>query len=351
MAPDGRSETMTPDLLQYLCDPVSKTPLLLHDPAYDASGRIVSGTLKSESGNAYPIREGIPRFVDGGAAPSVASFGNEWNHFNFVEFHSHWLVHTVANTFGSIEAFRDKLIVDAGGGSGAQTKWMLESGAKHVIMLELSHAVDDVVQRNLGSGRFSNYDVVQCSIDQPPIHSRSIDGIVICHNVIQHTKSVERTAHALFDLVASGGEFVFNCYPLNDQGVIRWIRFHLIYRPLRGLLSRLPFRGNLAYAKAIALWRLVPGLGLLLEKTNLCVQGDVPRVEGESTLERLRRRYRATVLNTFDCYGSHAYQHHKSDAEIRALVQSLQPDQDKILNRDRYFLRPAPIGCALRVFR
>lgn len=342
---------MTSNLIQYLYDPVSKTPLSLHDPTYDASGRIVSGTLKSESGNSYPIRDGIPRFVDAGVAPSVESFGDEWNHFNFVDFRSHWLVHTVANTFGSVEAFRDKLIVDAGGGSGAQTKWMLESGATHVIMLELSHSVDDVVQRNLGAASFFNYDIVQCSIDQPPIRPRAIDGMVICHNVIQHTPSVERTARALFELVAPGGEFVFNCYPLNDQGPLRWIRFHLIYRPLRALLSRLPFRAILAYAKASAFCRLVPGLGLLLEKTNLCVQGDVPRVPGESTVERLRRRYRAAVLNTFDCYGSHAYQHHKSDAEIRALLQSLQPDPGKILNSDRYFLRPTPIGCALRVFR
>src|SRR5262249_44175844 len=116
---------MTRELLQYLCDPVLKTPLSLHDAAYDASGDIISGTLKSESGNVYPIKQGIPRFVDDGVAPSVESFGNEWNHFNFVQFRSHWLVHSVANTFGSVAAFRDKLIIDAGGGSGAQTKWML----------------------------------------------------------------------------------------------------------------------------------------------------------------------------------------------------------------------------------
>ena len=47
------------------------------------------------------------------------------------------------------------------GGSGAQTKWFAEYGARHVIMMDLSHSVDGVVQRNLAG--FKNIDVIQCS--------------------------------------------------------------------------------------------------------------------------------------------------------------------------------------------
>jgi SAM-dependent methyltransferase len=86
-------------------------------------------------------------------------------------------------------------------------------------MMDLSHSVDDVVQRNLAG--FKNVDVIQCSIDAPPLRDQSIDGIVYCHNVIHHTPSVEMTAHALYALTAPGGEFIFNCYPLNDQGLVR----------------------------------------------------------------------------------------------------------------------------------
>ena len=50
----------------------------------------------------------------------------------------------MANTFGTAEVFRGKVVVDAGAGSGAQAVWMLESGARHVILLDLSHAVDGV---------------------------------------------------------------------------------------------------------------------------------------------------------------------------------------------------------------
>src|SRR5437867_1331039 len=149
---------MTPRLLDYLCDPTTKEPLSLIAPLFDDKGRIVSGDLKSPNGVTYPIRAGIPRFVgDAKLAKTVESFGDEWNHFNFRDFKAHWLNHTVANTFGTTDIFKDKVVVDAGGGSGSQTLWMLESGAKHVIMLELSHCVDDVVRRNLEPSGFTNY--------------------------------------------------------------------------------------------------------------------------------------------------------------------------------------------------
>lgn len=341
---------MNPIALDYLCDPIDHSALSLVDAEYDPHGKILSGRLASASGREYPIIRGIPRFVgDAGLSATVASFGSEWNYFNFTAFKEHWLSHTVRNTFGNIDAFRDKVIVDAGGGSGAQTLWMLESGAKHVFMLDLSDSVDDVVQRNLKPSGYTNYDVIQCSIDAPPLRPRSIDGIVICHNVIQHTPSVEKTAAALYGIVAEGGELAFNCYPKNDQGVFRWIRFHLIYQTLRAVLSRMPFGVILAYARLMGLLRLIPCVGLLLEKSSFCVQGDVPNTKG--FVDRLRRRYRATVLNTFDAYGSHSFQHHKTNAEIQNLVQVLQADPSKVLNADRYFLRPPPIGCALRVFR
>jgi SAM-dependent methyltransferase len=340
---------MTSNLLNYLCEPITKAPLQLVDAVTAADGTIQSGTLVAPSGTLYPIINSIPRSVDYVPSASVKSFGDEWNYFNFTDFKVNWLRHTVANTFGSTDAFRGKLIVDAGGGSGAQTKWFGEYGASHVIMMELSHSVDDVVQRNLAG--LKNVDVIQCSIDAPPLRDQCIDGIVYCHNVIQHTPSVEKTAHALYALIAPGGEFVFNCYPLNDHGALRWVRFHLVYKSLRAVLSRMPFAVIMFYARLMALLRLVPVFGVLLEKSGCCVMGDVPQVPAESPWEYMKRRFRNTSLNTFDGFGSHQYQHHKSDEEMRALVKAMQPDANKVRNMDKYFLRPAPIGCALRVSR
>lgn len=340
---------MTPQLLDYLCEPITKASLKLISAVVDADGLIQSGELIAPSGQRYPIINGIPRFVDFVPTKTVESFGDEWNHFNFTGFKLNWLTHTVANTFGSPDVFKGKLVVDAGGGSGAQTKWFAEYGARHVIMMDLSHSVDDVVKHNLAG--FNNVDVIQCSIDAPPLRDQCIDGIVYCHNVIQHTPSVEKTAHALYALTAPGGEFVFNCYDVNDQGLVRWIRFHLVYKSLRAVLSRMPFGIIMLYARIMGGLRLVPVLGFLLEKSGFCVQGDVPILENESVWMRLKRRFKCTCLNTFDGYGSHTYQHHKTAEEIRALAQALQPDVSKILNMEKYFGRPPSIGCALRVFR
>ena len=103
--------------LEYLCDPVDQSSLSLCDAELDSNGQVVSGRLVSESGREYSIIRGIPRFVrDPKIAATVTSFGDEWNFFNFVEFKEHWLQHTVLNTFGGVDAFRGKVIVDAGGG-------------------------------------------------------------------------------------------------------------------------------------------------------------------------------------------------------------------------------------------
>lgn len=338
---------MTPLLLRYLCEPITMAPLILVDETYDDDGSVVSGFLVSPSGNSFPIINGIPRFTKDVDSLAVNSFGDEWNYFNFVEFKHHWLEHTVRNTFGSPDYFEGKLIVDAGGGSGAQSKWFLESGAKHVIVLELSHAVDGIISHNLKE--FNNVDIIQCSIDQPPILPKSIQGIVYCHNVIQHTPSVEATADALFKIVAPGGEFVFNCYSLGDGDPLKWIKWHLVYVPLRRVLSRRSFSFLLGYSRTMAFLRMIPLIGFTVEKSGLCIRGDIPVDTHESRASRLRRSYRATLLNTFDLYGSHQFQHHKSDEEIELILHSLQPDPNLVFNRESYFSDPRPHGAALRV--
>ncbi|WP_417774021.1 methyltransferase domain-containing protein [Stappia sp.] len=341
---------MTPGLADLLADPRDGGPLSLRKQVL-RDGRIESGELVAADGAVYPIVRGIPRFVAPEMYETVRSFGDQWNHFNFDAFKQNWLDHTVANTFGDTSAFAGKVIVDAGGGSGAQSLWMLESGAERVILLDLSHSVDDVVSRNIDVTKWPNFDAIQCSIDAPPLRRRSIRDYVICHNVIQHTPSVEKTAEALYGIVAPGGAFVFNCYKAQTRGLMGFVRTHFVYRPVRAVLSRLPFGAILAYSKAVAALRLVPGLGYLLNKLRFCLSGRLPRVAGESWLERKRRLYRQTVLNTFDMFGSHGYQHHVNDEDILALVDRLQPDRSAVGNLERYFRKPQPTGCALIVAR
>lgn len=340
---------MTNILLQYLCDPETKESLELIDPVYDGDDTILSGGLRNSAGHVYPIVNGIPRFVVSDLNDTVTSFGDQWNFFNFNLFRLNWLNHTVRNTFGSQKVFEDKIVVDAGGGSGMQTMWMLESGARHVILLDLSHSVDDVVQRNLRPSGFKNYDVIQCSIDTLPLKPNSIEGIIICHNVIQHTPSVEKTAKELFSVVSEGSEFVFNCYRKNCTTLIKKIIFEC-HSSIRGFLKTKSFTFRLFYARMLGLVRFVPLLGWLLEKTNICIRGDVPR-GADAYFAYIRRCYKATVLNTFDHFGAHEFQHFLTDNELQEILGGLQPDRSKILNYETYFDAKQPIGCALRVIK
>ena len=225
-----------------------------------------------------------------------------------------------------------------------QSKWIYEAGAKHVISLELSHSVDQVMINNL-KGLFKCIDIIQCSIDAPPIKFNSIDGIVYCHNVIQHTESVSKTANALWGIVSEKGELVFNCYPKNDEGVLRKIRLN-INNKIRKFMSNKSFRFIKNYARVMSILRFVPVLGKGLEKSTIMFRGDVPKGSNY-----IKRAYMSGVLNTFDWFGTHAYQHYTSNEELLDLVKSLQPNNEKVLNLEEYFTRPPPIGIALRLIK
>jgi SAM-dependent methyltransferase len=328
-------------LLNYLCDPVDHSPLKLVKPVYNKAGRIASGTLKGKK-HTYPIIDGVPRFVPQQTRQSVDGFGDQWNYFNYDDFYLQWLEQTVKHNFGKPDYFKGKIVVDAGAGHGMQSRWMAEAGAKHVIALELSHTVDDVMKRNL-KGLEDKIDAIQCSIDHIPLRKNSIPDLVLCHNVIQHTPSVEKTAKALWAITKPGGEFVWNCYTRTDEGFWQRARFKL-HRSVRWALQRSPFVVRLAYAHTMAALRFVPVLGWLLEKSLVMGRGIV--IPGP---HYFRRAYRAALVITFDGFGGHGHQHHLSFKEQHTLAKKLQPNEKKWRNAEVYFTRPMPISAALRL--
>jgi len=344
---------MTKFLLGLLVDPFTKEKLELVNEVIGENGHILAGDLIAKSGSSYPIVNGIPRFegyekLDA----SVESFGDQWNRFNFDKFKMHWLDHTVKNSFDNgLDDIKDKVVVDAGGGAGMQSYWLLESGAKHVIMMELSNTVDNVVQTNFEGNRFENFDIIQCSIENPPIRDNSIDGLVMCHNVIQHTPSIERTAKALFGITAKDSQFVFNTYGDNKEGVLRSIRWYF-YLKLRGFLTNRSDNFRLIYSYLMGVLWFVPVVGWMLHKSMMIIKGNTPSDKNETFLERLKREFYSVVTNTYDWYGSHSYQHHITNEELTKLLGELQPDNSKVLNQDKYFSRkPVYDGASLRVVK
>lgn len=119
----------------------------------------------------------------------------------------------------------------------------------------------------------------------------------------------------------------------------------MIYEFLRARLSRWSPAALLRYSRTVALLRFIPVFGFLLEAASFVVRGKVPKSH------TLRQRFKQAVLNTYDLYGSHAYQHFHTKEQLLSLLYSLQPDRSKVLNVDRVFNDPAAKAAAFRVFR
>jgi 2-polyprenyl-3-methyl-5-hydroxy-6-metoxy-1,4-benzoquinol methylase len=128
--------------LENLVDPYTEDKLVLQDGVY-SNDKLVEGYLVNTKGTKYKILHGIPSFVthESQSTESVESFEYEWNTFGFDYGKESWLEDIVDPLLGGITHFNDKVIVDAGAGSGCQSRWMAEAGAKKVYSLELSNSI------------------------------------------------------------------------------------------------------------------------------------------------------------------------------------------------------------------
>lgn len=310
--------------LEYLACPIDGSPLELHDARQEGDD-IVAGRLVGRNGRSYPIVDGVPRFVAVAAQTqdTVESFGFEWNELNFDQFFVNWCEHVVLRNFGSLDYFRDRVVLECGSGSGMHARWMLEHGARRVISLELSHSVDGVLKQNL-AGFGDRSLVVQCDIADPPIRKGSVD-LVYCINVVQHTESPQRTTQRLYELLGGGAELYINYYYREEKMPLS---FHFRELMRRQVFSRLPNRVTLGIFRVLAGAAMVPGLDAALTRM-LLIRGEVPKGSNY-----LRRKYRQTVLNSYDYFGSHRYQHYFTAGDLRRLFAASGIPMAKVTNFD-----------------
>lgn len=281
-------------LLERLAEPRTGSPLRLEN-AEVSNGRAISGNLISESGTAYPIVRGIPRFV-----PSTnyaeQSFGRQWNKFRDVQLDSargRTLSTTRFDdeTGWSVADVRGKWVLDAGCGAGRFAE-VVASRDANVVALDLSSAVDATAET---LSRFPNVDVVQGSLLEPPFRHAVFD-FAYSIGVIQHTPDPEKGIRAVVDTVEPGGRFAFTIY-----GRKPWTKLHAKYL-IRPFTTRVPeaalLRGiemvmPIAFPVTNFLYR-VPLLGKLARFT-------VPIANYIEYDELTRQqRYAESVLDTFD---------------------------------------------------
>jgi arsenite methyltransferase len=207
-------------LSEILVDPRTGSGLTLEDAA-GADGDIISGTLVGPGGSAYPVRDGIPRFV-GGNEPSgqtADSFGYKWSRRSsyesegFATWYEAWLLGKYG--FADRDALRSyfgrfKCVLEVGCGSGMSSVISLNGlgPEQQWVGLDLSNAVDVAAQRIGGP---PNIGFVQADVLALPFAPGSFD-VIFAEGVLHHTPSTRQALASLASVVAPGGELMFYVY-------------------------------------------------------------------------------------------------------------------------------------------
>jgi len=171
------------------------------------------------------------------------------------------------------ELFRDKVIVDGGGGFGRLSKLMLDYGARHVVLVDASDGV--YAAREYLAPYRDRVTIVRANLLNPPLKVGAFD-IFLCHGVLHHTGAPRRVlgniARALdpargitilWVYAKEGNRLLARliatartaCASIGDKGrwmvasvvdFLFWVLTNAVYRPLDRLFG---IKGKLYYGE------------------------------------------------------------------------------------------------------
>ena len=230
---------MKPRLLDYLACPLCQGTLELETTASTA-GEVMEGNLRCQQcRHNFPIRRGIPRLLPPELSrekrKTAAAFGHEWQHF--VELHPQYRDQFLDWIFPlQPDFFRDKVVLDAGCGIGRHAYLASEFGAKDVIAMDLSAAVETAYEN---IGHLETAHVIQADIYAPPFR-RSAEGgpfdFIYSIGVLHHLPDPEGGFHSLVRYLTAGGTIFGWVYGHENNGIV-----HYVINPLRTrVTSHLP---------------------------------------------------------------------------------------------------------------
>jgi SAM-dependent methyltransferase len=188
---------MKDEALRFLVCPACKAGLSLAE-RHREGNEIMQGSLScSACPAAYPIREGIPRFVAEGSYAS--SFGLQWNWFPTVQldsFNGRKESRTaLLETTGWQEAdYRDRLVLDAGVGSGRFAEVVADQGGE-IVGVDITRAVDAAFAN---IGRRERVHLIQADLFRMPFREGTFD-LAYSIGVLHHTPDTR----AAFERVAA----------------------------------------------------------------------------------------------------------------------------------------------------
>jgi SAM-dependent methyltransferase len=224
-------------------------------PARTEGSEVLEGSLRCTScGATFAISRGVPRLAPDGLTPperaTAHAFGEQWKLLSRLlpsyqaEFESYLTPTDSAELRGLV-------VLDAGCGMGKFSLAAALAGARTVIGVDLSDAVDVAYER---LRHVPNAHVVQGDLNRLPFRPQTFD-FVFSIGVLHHTPDPERAFRSVVDLAAKGGRvFVWLYAREGNEAFIRWVD------PWRSVLfSRLPSWVNRGVTTllAVPLWAMI----------------------------------------------------------------------------------------------
>lgn len=248
-------------LLDYLVCPLCQGTLDLHVREERPDGEIVAGALTCrECGHPYQITSGVPRMIPNqmreDKQETAAAFGWQWQ--EFTEMHAEYRAQFLDWILPiQPEFFAGRVVLDAGCGIGRHTYWSSEFGAKDVIGIDFSAAVETAYRT---VGERANVHIVQADIFQLPFRRGDAAPFDFIYSigVLHHTPDPEGSFHALARHLAPGGTIQAWVYGHENNAII-----HYGIDPVRKTLTaRLPHKAlyALSFVPATVMQALLKGV-------------------------------------------------------------------------------------------
>jgi len=208
-------------------------------------GEIITGELGCDScSRMFPILRGVPRFSDLETVASdkqetAENFGWQWTHFTqedtrYADQFLGWLQPVTP------EFFKGKVVIEGGCGKGRHTQLAAEWGARDVVGIDLSAAVETAYT---ATRHLPNAHIVQTDIYNLPL-DRSFD-YAFSVGVLHHLPDPKGGFESLASKVKPGGHISAWVYGAeNNEWITRWVN------PVREkLTSRMNQRALLQLSK------------------------------------------------------------------------------------------------------
>lgn len=197
-------------LLQLLACPECHDSLQLEAESRQDE-EVLAGILRcGRCGRAFPVRDGIPRFVEGDSYVSTFSF--EWKRWQRTQLDTasrRTSELTFTNSTGKQpHELAGKLVLDAGCGAGRYMDVAARAGAE-VVGVDLSFAVD-VARKNLAA--FPRCHFVQADLSRLPFRRECFD-FVYSIGVLHHTPDTHASFSSLVRTIRPGGGIAIWVYP------------------------------------------------------------------------------------------------------------------------------------------